>query len=149
DERTRHAVFARREALGARAGDDDRPRGDAAAVDHLLRAGDVDDLGGRGDHHVRAEDGLLLDQGALDDDAAAADEAAVLDDHWRGRGRLEHAAEAYAAGEVHVATHLRATADGGPGVHHGAAADPRADVHVTRHHDRPRLEERAVAHGAR
>ena len=37
---------------------------------------------------------------ALDDDAARADEAAVLDDHRPRAGRLEHAADADAAGQV-------------------------------------------------
>ena len=59
----------------------------------------------------------------------------------RGGGRLEHAAQAHAAGQVHVAAHLRAAAHGGPGVHHGARAHARADVHVAGHHHRAPLHE--------
>ena len=63
--------------------------------------------------------------------------------------RLEHAAEPDAAGEVHALADLGAGADRGPGVHHRARADASADVDVARHHDRARLEERAVAHRPR
>src|SRR5262249_58018141 len=58
---------------------------------------------------------------------------------------LEHAADADAAGKVHVAADLGAGADGRPGVDHGVRADARADVHVTGHEHDARLEERAVA----
>ena len=51
---------------------------------------------------------------ALDDDAAAADEAAVLDDVRARSGRLEHAADAHAAGEVHVRADLRAASRPSP-----------------------------------
>ena len=50
-----------------------------------------------------AEHRLLADAHALDDDAARADERAVLDDHRPRAGRLEHAADADAARQVHVA----------------------------------------------
>src|SRR6201995_3545476 len=39
---------------------------------------------------------------------------------------------------------LRARADGAPGIAHGARPDVGADVHVTWHHDRAGLDERAV-----
>ena len=99
--------------------------------------------------HAGADHGPLADEDALDDDRARADEAAVLDDHRPRARRLEHAADADAAGEVARRADLRAGADGGPGVDHRARADPRADVHVAGHHDHARLEERAVAHDAR
>ena len=51
---------------------------------------------------------------------AGADEAVVLDDDGAGLQRLEHAADAGAAGDVAVLADLRAGADGGPGVDHGA-----------------------------
>ena len=54
----------------------------------------------------------------------------------RGLQRLEDAADADAAGEVHVGADLRARADGGPGVDHRARAHPGADVDVGGHeHD--------------
>ena len=49
--------------------------------------------------------------------------------------RLEHAAQAHAAGQVHIAAHLGAAADGGPGVDHGPFTDPGADVHIAGHQD--------------
>ena len=53
-----------------------------------------------------------------------------------GLQRLEHAADADAARQMHVLADLRARADRGPGVHHRAAVDIGADVHVGRHqHD--------------
>ena len=47
-----------------------------------------------------------------------------------GLQRLEHAADADAARQVHVLADLRARADGGPGVDHRAFVDVGADVHV-------------------
>ena len=77
-----------------------------------------------------------LDDHALDDFRARADEAIVLDDGRARLQRLEHAADADAAGEVHVAADLRAGADRRPGVDHRPFADVGADVHEGRHqHD--------------
>ena len=45
-----------------------------------------------------------------------------------GLQRLEHAADADAAGQMHVLADLRAGADRGPGVDHRAFVDIRADV---------------------
>ena len=59
---------------------------------------------------------------------AGADEAVVLDDHRAGLQRLEHAADAGAAGDVAVLADLRAGADRGPGVDHGAAVDIGAEI---------------------
>ena len=53
-----------------------------------------------------------------------------------GLQRLQHAADADAAGEMHVLADLRAGADRRPGVHHRAFADIGAEVHEARHqHD--------------
>ena len=60
-------------------------------------------------------------------------------------GRLEHAADADAAGEVDVGADLRARADRRPRVDHRVRADPGADVHVRRHQHDAAREERAVA----
>ena len=63
---------------------------------------------------------------------------------------FEHAADAHAAGQVHVLADLRARAHGGPGVDHGAFVDIGADVHVAghQHHARPmKLPRRATAGG--
>ena len=89
------------------------------------------------------------DAHALDDDAARPDEGAVLDHDGRGLQRLEHPADADAAGEVHVGADLRARPDGRPRVDHRAGADPRADVHVARHQHDARRQVRAVARGRR
>ena len=64
----------------------------------------------------------------------------------RGLQRLEHAADADAAREVHVAADLRAGADRGPGVDHGAGVDVGADVDVAghQHHVRARCRRRGA-----
>ena len=81
---------------------------------------------------------------------AGADEAVVFDDRRVGLQRLEHAADADAAGEVDVLADLRARADGRPGVHHRALVDVGADVHVRRHQDDVPADEGAGArHGRR
>ena len=51
-----------------------------------------------------------------------------------GLRRLEHAADADAARQVHVLADLRARTDRRPRVDHRAAVDVGADVHVARHH---------------
>src|SRR4029079_17824369 len=102
DERARDAVRAGLELLLARPGHDHGAgRHLAAQLDRLLPA-DVDDRRRRRDHDIRPEHGLAADPDALDDDAPRADERAVLDDHGAGLERLEHAADADAAAEVHV-----------------------------------------------
>src|SRR4051794_12202842 len=60
---------------------------------------------------------------------------------------LEHAADADAAGEVHVGADLRARADGGPGVDHRAGAHPRPDVDVGGHEHDARRHVGALAGG--
>ena len=100
DERAGHAELAGGELLRARAGDDDRARRDAAAVLDDLGPADVEDRRRRREHDAGADDRLLADVHALDDDRARADERAVLDDDRARARRLEHAADADAAGEV-------------------------------------------------
>ena len=69
--------------------------------------------------------GAFADDDAFGDFGARADEAIVFDDHGVRLQRLEHAADADAAGDVAVAADLRAGADGRPGVDHRALADMR------------------------
>ncbi len=52
-----------------------------------------------------------------------------------GLQRLQHAADADAAGEMHVLADLRAGADGGPGVDHGPGVDIGAEIDEGRHQD--------------
>ena len=59
--------------------------------------------------------------------------------------RLEHAADADAAGEMDVGADLRARADRRPRVDHRVRPDPGADVDVARHQHDAGREERAVA----
>ena len=65
---------------------------------------------------------------AFGDFRARADEAIVLDDHRPGLQRLEHAADADAAGNMTVLADLRAGADRRPGVDHGALIDIGAEI---------------------
>ena len=132
DQRAVDLVRAGREVLRPRPRNDDRARRHGAAVLDRLRAGDVDDRHARRQRDVRREDCAGADAHALGDDAAGAEEGAVLDDHGRRVRRLEHAADADTAREVHVRPDLGARADGRPGVDHRARADPGADVHEAR-----------------
>src|SRR5438093_13107140 len=111
-----HRAVQAVQAVGARqvAADDHRTGGDAA-IAHFA-GGAVVDLGALADVHAHRDDRVLLDDDAFDDLGARADEAVVLDDGRVGLHRLEHAADADAAGEVHVLADLRAGAHGGPGV---------------------------------
>ena len=67
--------------------------------------------------------------------------------------RLQHAADAGAAGDVHVLADLRAGADRRPGVDHGAGIDMGAEIDEGRHQhharrDIGRAPHDAVGHGA-
>ena len=113
-----------RELASARARDHHRPRGHRAAVLDGLVAGHVDHGRVAGEHDPCPEHGARAHAHALDHDAPRPDEGAVLDHDRRGLQRLEHPADADAAGEVHVGADLRARADGGPGVDHRVRARP-------------------------
>src|SRR5581483_1099008 len=67
------------------------------------------------------------------------------DDHRSRLHRLEHAADADPARQMHVCADLCTRADRRPGVDHRLLADPRADVDVARHHHDALREIRAVA----
>ena len=77
----------------------------------------------------------LADDDALDDDRTRADECSVLDDHRPRLRRLEDAADADAAREMHVRADLRARSHRRPRVDHRPRTDPGADVHEPRHED--------------
>ena len=59
-------------------------------------------IGTRGQRDVRREDCPGADAHAFGHDAAGAEEGTVLDDHRRRVRRLQHAADADAACEMHV-----------------------------------------------
>src|SRR5437870_5709255 len=107
----------------------DHGAGRDAAVGHLPR-GPVVDLGALGDIDPHGDDRPFADDDALDDLAAGADEAVVLDDRGVRLQRLEHAADADPAREVHVPADLRAGAHGRPRIDHRALVHVGADVHV-------------------
>ena len=114
DQRAGHAEGAGREGAFAHARDHDRARRDAAAQLHGALARDVEHRGRCGQHDAGPEHDLALEVPALGQDDARAEEAAVLDDHRARAGRLEHAADADAAGDVDVAPDLRAGARRSP-----------------------------------
>src|SRR5690606_26558283 len=126
-----------------RAGHDDRALGHAAVQDLAGLA--VVDPRALADEDAHRDHAAAADDHALDDLGARADEAVVLDDR-RGRlKRLEHAADAGAARDVHVLADLRAAADRRPRVDHRAAVDVRADIHVRGHQYDVRRDVRAAA----
>ncbi len=104
-------------------------------ADMDLAGGAVDDLGRGGDEDAHREHRALADDHALDDFRAGADEAVVLDDGRVGLQRLQHAADADAAREMHVLADLGAGADRRPGIDHGAGIDIGADIDEGRHQD--------------
>ncbi len=79
---------------------------------------------------------------------ARADEAIVLDDHRAGLQRLEHAADADAAGDVAVLADLRAGADRRPGVDHGAGIHIGAEIDERGHQHHARRDIGGAAHDA-
>src|SRR5690606_9014718 len=98
--------------------------------------GGVVDAGGLAEEHAHADHAVVTDDHAFHHLRARTDEAVVLDDGRACLQRLEHAADAGTAGQVHVPADLRAGADRRPGVDHRALADMRADVDEARHqHD--------------
>src|SRR3546814_18298372 len=92
-------------------------------------------LRGGADEHTHGEHRAFLDDHALDHFRPRADEAAVLDDHRPRLQRLQHTADAGAAGEMHVLADLVAGADSGPGVDNGAAVDAGPEVPDGRNQD--------------
>src|SRR5438477_15209 len=88
------------------------------------------------EEYAHRDDAVFLDDHAFDHLRAGADEAVILDDHRIRLQRLQYAADADAAGEVHVLADLRAGADGGPGVDHAALVDVGPDVDVRGHQHR-------------
>src|SRR3954452_1256707 len=94
---------------------------------------------------MRPDHRLLADDHALDDHRPGAHERSVLHDHRPCAGRLQHAADPDAPGEMDVGTDLRARADRRPRVDHRVRPYPGADVDVTRHQHDSRREKRAVA----
>ena len=104
------------------------------------------DLGRGAEEHAHRQHRAALDDHALGHFGAGADEAVVLDDHRGGLQRLQHAADADAAGDMAVAADLRAAADRGPGVDHGAAVDIGADIDEARHQHHAGRDIGAAAH---
>ena len=149
DQRAPDLKRAGGEVLRPGAGHDDGVGRDVAAILDRLGTRHVDHGHRRGERDVRREHGALADQHALGEDAARADERSVLDDHGPCLHRLEHAADADAAGEMDVGADLSARADGRPRVDHRVRPDPGADVHVARHHHDAGREVRAVARSRR
>src|SRR5205823_251364 len=86
-----------------------------------LAARAVDDAGRGADEHAHGQHRALAHDHAFGHFRARADEAIVLDDDRRRLQGFEHAADAGAAGNMAVLADLRAGADRGPGVDHGAA----------------------------
>ncbi len=76
---------------------------------------------------------VMTDDDAFHHFRTGADETVVLDDGGRGLQRLQHPADAGAAGQVAMLADLRARTDRGPGVDHGALAHMRADVDEAGH----------------
>ena len=107
-------------------------------ADKGLAAVAVDDLGGGAEKHAHRQYRALAHDDALGDFRARADEAIVLDDHGLGLQRLEHAADADPAGNMHALADLGAGADRRPGVDHGAFIDIGAEIDKGWHqHDVP------------
>ena len=102
---------------------------------------------GRGaEEDAHGEHRALAHDHALGDLRARADEAIVLDDHRARLQRLEHAADAGAAGDVAVLADLRAGADRRPGVDHGALVHIGAEIDEARHQHHARRDIGRAAH---
>src|SRR5690606_34293875 len=85
---------------------DDRPGRYAAVIGFAGTA--IIDAGALGKEHAHGQHGVLFHNDAFDDFGAGTDEAVVFDDGRVGLQRLQHAADAHTAREVHVAADLRA-----------------------------------------
>src|SRR5690606_524328 len=104
---------------------------------------------GLADEDAHGDDGALFHYHPFHHFGTGTDEAVVLDDGRVGLQRLQYAADADAAGEVHVLADLGAGAHGGPGVDHGAFIDEGADVDVGGHQHGIGRDEGAFAGGSR
>src|ERR1019366_4882250 len=133
----------RQRFAGHRAWHHDRIGRYATDMDFPARA--VDDLGGGADEHAHRQHGAFFNDHTLGDFRTGANETVVLDNPRIGLQWFQHAADADAAGEMAVGADLRATADGGPGVDHGVAADIGADVDETGHQHRAWRDEGGAA----
>src|SRR3990167_503391 len=143
DDRCVHAVrLASGRCLGQVAADHHRPAGHAPVADLTRLA--VEDRRALAQVHAHAQHRVLFDDHAFDHLVAGADEAVVLDDGGVGLQRLQHAADAHAARQVHVLADLRARAHGGPGVDHRAFVDVGADVDVAGHQHHALADEAAA-----
>mmetsp|Transcript_18116 Transcript_18116/g.28068 ORF Transcript_18116/g.28068 Transcript_18116/m.28068 type:complete len:296 (-) Transcript_18116:65-952(-) len=126
-----HAVLG-----GHRPRHDNRSRGHFAISEFASFA--IHDLGGLTDEHAHAQHRPLAHDTAFDHFGAGADKAVVLDDGRTRLHRLQHAADAHAARQVHVLADLRAGSNSGPGIHHGALVHIGAQVHKRRHQNHAR-----------
>ena len=95
-------------------------------------------MGRRGEDGPRPEGGAAAHPGPAHDHAPGPDERLVLNHDRHRVRRLEHAADADAAGEVDVLADLGGRADGGPGVDHRPGVHVGADVDERGHQHRPR-----------
>src|SRR3569832_2433979 len=125
------AVFA--VGRGQVAGDHHRASRDAAIADFVGCV--FIDLGRLADVDAHRDDRVFIDDYAFDDFGTRADEAVVFDDGRVGLHRLEHAADADAARQMHILADLRARAHRRPGIDHRAFIDIGADVDIGRHQD--------------
>src|SRR5262249_40305800 len=94
----------------------------------------IDDPGRGADENPHGKHRALAHDHAFGNLRARADEAIVFQDDRSRLQRLEHTADAGAAGDVTVLADLRAGADRGPGVDHGAGIQEGAEMAEARHH---------------
>ena len=106
----------------------------------------VHDLGRLSDEHAHRNHRSLPHDDAFHHFGARADEAIVLDDGGVGLQRLQHTANACACGDMAVPAHLRAGADRGPGIDHGALAHIGAQIDEAGHQHRALGDMRAAPH---
>src|SRR5262249_12826129 len=93
----------------------------------------IDDPGRGADENPHGKNRALAHDHAFGNLRARADEAIVFQDDRARLQRLEHTADAGAAGDVTVLADLRAGADRGPGVDHGAGIHVGAEIDEARH----------------
>ena len=86
--------------------------------------------------NAHTEHGVFFNHDTFDHLRARADKAVVFNDGGARLHRLQHAANAYAARQMHMLADLCARAYCGPGVHHRALIHIGTNVHVAGHQDR-------------